>query len=142
MLKVIGVCGLMISSLFVIAGCAATHSAAPGEGMKSTTVTKILTQALPEKVGTEARVLLVEYPPGVTSPAHRHPGVIFAYVLEGAVECGLDDGPVVRYEKGQAWYEHPGQLHRVAKNASQTEPAKLLVFFLTEPGKPVLEREK
>jgi len=125
----------------LIGGCA-THSIPSVDRPMRTTVTTLMTQALPDKPGTEARVMTVEYPPGVTSPAHRHPGVIFAYVLEGAVECGLDDGPVVRYEKGQSWYERPGQLHRVAKNASQTEPAKLLVFFLTEPGKPVLEREK
>lgn len=126
-----GLAAVLVGALFVAGGCASAPI-----------VTTVLTQALPENVGREGRVLVVEYPPGVSSAAHRHPGAVFVYVMEGAVECGLDEGgPVVRYEKGQAWYERPGQLHRVARNASRNDPAKLVVFFLTEAGKPVLEKE-
>lgn len=142
MLRLIGLCGLSVLAVVLLGGCAAQNSAPSAAGSMHSIVKPILTQALPEKPGTEARMLTVEYPPGVVSPPHRHPGMVFVYVLEGAVECALDDGPVVRYEKGQAWYERPNQLHRVAKNGSQTEPAKLVVFFLTEPGKPVLEPQK
>ena len=135
-------CVLICGVALMLGGCAATPRASAGGETKRTVVSTLLTQALPEKVGREARMLTVEYPPGVESPSHRHPGAVFVYVIEGAVECALDDGPDVRYEKGQAWYEKPNQLHRVAKNASATEPAKLVVFFLTEPGKPVLEPQK
>ena len=34
------------------------------------------------------------------------------------------------YTKGQSWYESPKKPHVVSKNASKTEPAKLLVFLL------------
>jgi len=86
-------------------------------------------------------MLTVEYPPGVATPPHRHDGAIFAYVVEGAVVTALDDGDEKRYETGQGWYERPGQLHRVSRNASDTRPAKLVVVFLTEPGKPALHPE-
>ncbi len=142
MLRLIGHCGALVLAMGMLGGCAAANSGASAADSMHSIVKPILTQALPEKLGTEARMLTVEYPPGVVSPPHRHPGTVFVYVLEGAVECALDDGPVVRYEKGQAWYERPNQLHRVAKNASQTERAKLVVFFLTDPGKPVLEPQK
>jgi hypothetical protein len=33
-------------------------------------------------------------------------------------------------------------VHRVSRNASDTERAKLLVVFLTEKGKPALQMEK
>jgi len=85
-------------------------------------------------------MMTVEYAPGGSSLPHRHPGAIFAYVLDGEVLCALDDGPIVHYHAGQSWTEKSGQLHRVSANASKTAPARLLVFFVTEPGKPVTER--
>jgi quercetin dioxygenase-like cupin family protein len=109
---------------------------------RRTKVATVLTHEIPREAGTEGRVLTVEYPPGVSSPSHRHDGAIFAYVAEGAVITALDDGAEQRFEAGQAWFERPGQVHRVARNASDSRPAKLVVFFVTEPGRPVLRPEK
>src|SRR3954463_14624938 len=108
-----------------------TYSAVAEEKEAAHSVVKLLMkQAIPENSGHEVRMLTVAYAPGVSSAAHTHPGCIFAYVLEGAVICQLDDEKPVRYEAGQCWYEKPGQVHRVSKNASDKEPAKLLVFFI------------
>ena len=127
------------------AGCASPHPAsserpASRPGAK---VTGLLTEPLATTpAATEGRMLTVEYPPGASTPAHHHDGTIFAYVVEGAVVTALDDGPEKRFEAGQGWYERPGQVHRVSRNASDTKPAKLLVVFLTEKGKPALELER
>jgi quercetin dioxygenase-like cupin family protein len=102
-------------------------------------VATLFTDPIPARASQEVRMLTVEYPPGVQSPPHRHPGAVYAYVLEGEVLCALDDGPVKRYGAGEWWTERPGQLHRVSTNASTTRPAKLLVFFVTEHGQPVIE---
>ena len=105
-------------------------------------ITVLLTQPLSEPAGKEVRVMTVEYPPGVRSAPHRHPGSIFAYVLEGEVLCQVEGQPLRTYRAGEVWYEYPQQLHQVSGNASAKVPAKLLVFFLTESGKPVLVPEK
>ncbi|WP_437814439.1 cupin domain-containing protein [Sorangium sp. So ce1078] len=102
-------------------------------------VTTLLTEPLAGAPGLEARVLTVELAPGSSSPAHRHPGQVFAYVLQGTVLTGLDGQAPVRYTQGQTWSEAPGQVHSASQNESPTAPAKLLVFFVTEPGKPVVE---
>ena len=121
----------------------AEEKTAPVTGAAAHSIVNVLMkQELPENAGHEVRMLTVEYPPGVSTSAHTHPGAIFAYVLEGAVICQLDEGNPTRYEAGQSWYERPGQVHRISKNASATERAKLLVFFVTEPDKPVLETVK
>jgi quercetin dioxygenase-like cupin family protein len=134
---------LSIVSLFltVLTGCALDPRAAvnPSAGAKATV---LLTRPLPADVGREGRLLTVEYPPGGSTPAHHHDGAIFAYVADGAVITALDDGPEQRFEAGQGWYERPGQVHRVSRNASATQPAKLVVFFLTQPGSPPLRMEK
>jgi quercetin dioxygenase-like cupin family protein len=131
--------------LVLAAGCAASHPASSVGPSKrpGSKVTVLLTEPLARTpAATEGRMLTVEYPPGASTPAHHHDGTIFAYVVEGAVITALDDGPEKRFEAGQGWYERPGQVHRVSRNASDTERAKLLVVFLTEKGKPALQMEK
>src|SRR4051794_28974611 len=125
---------LAMTIVLALTGCANNPPTAEQADPKRTNVATVLTQGLPPNAGSEGRVLTVEYPPGVSSASHRHDGAIFAYVAEGAVVTALDDGGEQRFETGQAWFERPGQVHRVARNASDSRPAKLVVFFVTEPG--------
>ena len=37
---------------------------------------------------------------------------------------------------GEVFYESPTDLHIVSRNASETEPAKLLVFYVKAKGTP------
>jgi quercetin dioxygenase-like cupin family protein len=62
---------------------------------------------------------------------------VFAYVVEGAVVSQLEGEQPVTYTKGQSWYEPPKKPHLVSKNASQTQPAKLLVFLLSQEGEAI-----
>ena len=93
-------------------------------------VHQISRQPLPEKPGMDVVVITVTYPPGGVTPAHKHPGFTYAYVLKGAVTSALDKEPPRTYNEGQSWSERPMQVHRVSRNASQTQPAELLVFFV------------
>jgi quercetin dioxygenase-like cupin family protein len=79
----------------------------------------------------------VDYAPGESSKAHRHPGITFAYVLEGEIASKLDEQPEKTYKTGEMWMETPGQLHAVSRNASSVKPAKLLAILLAERGKPL-----
>ncbi|WP_449434874.1 cupin domain-containing protein [Pseudomonas putida] len=101
---------------------------------------KVLQEKLPSNApGKKAVMLTVSYAPGQASPAHQHPGAVMAYVLEGAVVSKLDDEQEQTYKAGQFWYEAPGTVHSVSRNASKSEPAKLLVWSLVDEGKPVTE---
>jgi quercetin dioxygenase-like cupin family protein len=80
-------------------------------------------------------VIEVSYAPGAKSPAHRHPGITIAYVLEGEIRSKVGDGPEQTYTVGQVFIETPNQLHAVSANASETKPAKLLAVMLSEKGK-------
>ncbi len=77
----------------------------------------------------------VKYAAGAKSNAHRHPGLTFAYVLEGEITSKVGDEPEKTYKTGEMWMETPGQLHAVSRNASATKPARLLAVLLTEKGK-------
>ena len=79
---------------------------------------------------------IVEYPPGVSSAAHRHNAFTFVYVLEGSVTMQVRGGAVVTLKPGETFYESPDDIHAVSKNASATQPAKILVFFVKDKGAP------
>ena len=87
--------------------------------------------------GLEGRYLTVAIPAGLRAPLHHHDGWQFVYVLEGSVVSAMDGEPATRYDVGEAWYEAKGRRHVVFANETD-RPAKVLVFFLTGPGTPVL----
>ena len=101
------------------------------------TVAVLMKQRLADVTGKEATVITVDYAPGAASEIHVHPGSVFAYVLEGAIVSQLEGDEPMTYTKGQSWYESPKKPHIVSKNASKTEPAKLLVFLLSQEGESI-----
>jgi quercetin dioxygenase-like cupin family protein len=83
----------------------------------------------------EVTVSHVDYAPGRVGAAHRHPGFVLAYVLEGAVIARISgQGDEKTYTAGQMFYEQPGATHEVSKNASQTQPARLLAMIFAKKG--------
>lgn len=99
---------------------------------------KVLQQQQPSNApGKSAVMLTVSYAPEQASPAHQHPGAVMAYVLEGAVVSKLNDEQEKTYTAGEYWYEAPGTLHSVSRNASKTQAARLLVWSLVDEGSPV-----
>ena len=44
----------------------------------------------------------------------------------------MNDGPKRVYHAGESFFEEPGSLHRVSRNASKTEAAKLLAVFVVD----------
>ncbi|MGA0610847.1 cupin domain-containing protein [Caldimonas sp. KR1-144] len=76
----------------------------------------------------------VEYPPGAASRPHVHAksAFIYAYVVSGAIESQVNDGPKRVYRAGESFFEEPGATHAVSRNASKTRPAKLLAVFVVD----------
>jgi len=114
------------------------HAAPAAPNAPEPIVTPVMTQALPDYPGKEALILTVEYPPGGADPVHRHDAHGFVYVLEGHIVMGVAGGPEVRLGPGEAFHEGPRDIHTVGRNASQTEPAKFVVFLLKDAGKPAV----
>jgi len=85
--------------------------------------------------GWEVTVSHVDYAPGRVGTAHQHPGFVLAYVLQGAVVTKISgQGEERTYKVGEMFYEQPGATHEVSRNASQTEPARLLAMIFAKKG--------
>jgi quercetin dioxygenase-like cupin family protein len=134
---------LGIAALLGAAGIGTVVAQQHESPMAATKVTELMKQAIAQFPGHEVLMITLDLPPGGGSPAHRHPGHhAFGYVLEGSYKIRLDDGAERILRKGETFYEAPGQLHAVSRNASDTEPAKVLVVVLAESGKPLTVPER
>jgi quercetin dioxygenase-like cupin family protein len=100
-------------------------------------VTQLLSKDL-SCPGKEGLMITVEYPPGSKDPIHRHNAYGFIYVLEGSIVMQVRGGKEVTLIPGQTFYEGPDDVHVVGRNASQTKPAKFVVFFVKDKGAPLL----
>jgi len=78
----------------------------------------------------------ITYPPGFSSAPHRHDANTFVYVLQGTMQRQVGGGEVLTLKAGQTFYESPTDVHATSRNASATEPAKILVFMLKDKGRP------
>jgi quercetin dioxygenase-like cupin family protein len=62
------------------------------------------------------------------------PGGAYVYVINGSVMFGLGGREPVVLEAGDAFYEPPGALHSVSRNASEEVPASFIAFFVLGAG--------
>ena len=102
------------------------------------TVTSLMSKDLKETPGKEVLMITVEYAPGGTDLIHRHNAQAFVYVIEGSIVMQVKGGKEVTLTPGQTFYEAPDDVHLVGRNASNTKPAKFLVFLIKDKGAPVL----
>jgi quercetin dioxygenase-like cupin family protein len=112
------------------------------EAPKEAKVTPLFSKDLADFPGKEGLMITVEYPPGSTDPIHRHNAHGFIYVLEGSIVMQVRGGKEVTLTPGQTFYEGPDDVHVVGRNASQTKPAKFVVFFVKDKGAPIVVPEK
>jgi quercetin dioxygenase-like cupin family protein len=72
--------------------------------------------------------------PGGRTPLHEHPVPTYVYVLEGEVELQSHGGQPHHYKAGEAYIEALNHQHQLFNKGNV--PAKVLVVFVGEEGKP------
>src|SRR4051795_5361513 len=89
----------------------------------------------PSRDGLSVQAIRVDYEPGgFTRATHRHPAGAYVYVIDGSVLFGLDGREPVVLKAGESFYEPPGALHSVSRNASDDLTASLIAFFVLGEG--------
>ncbi len=129
---------LIASTAAAVVGCASATerpttpaTAAAASEHPSETLTSLIHQALPNIQGKTLSSATMTVPAGARAVPHRHGNAfVYAYVLEGAVRSQLEGEPMRTYHQGENWIEQPGAHHVATENASNTEPAELLVVFV------------
>lgn len=106
----------------------------PGQAHERETAKPVFAHAIPNVPGKNLVAVVVTYPPGAKSPAHRHApsAFIYAHVLTGAIRSRVGDEAAKVYRAGEGFYEEPGAHHRVSENASDSEAASMLAVFVVD----------
>ena len=125
-------------TFLLAAGAALSQHAAAHGGPKDAKVTPLLTQEMKDIPGKEVLMITVDYPPGAADPVHRHDAHSYVYVLEGSIVMGVKGGQPVTLGVGQTFHEGPDDVHTIGRNASDSKPAKFVVFLLKDVGQPAL----
>lgn len=120
--------------VFLLAFCGAVAASA-----QTSQVIPLFQADVGDVSGQEIVVLEVTYPPGAESASHRHNAHTVVYVLEGSVVMQVAGGEKKTLSAGETFYETPDDIHAVSMNASDTEPAKILVWFLKGKGAAITE---
>jgi len=87
--------------------------------------------------GWEVLQARVDFAPGASFPAHRHPGEEIIYVLAGTLEYELEGQPPVTLTAGDVLFVPAGVFHS-AKNPGTTQGSELAAYVI-EKGKPLTE---
>jgi quercetin dioxygenase-like cupin family protein len=121
--------GAMCAALAALSVALPASAHGPAE-----TVHPNFAQTIPNLPGKSLVAVIVDYPPGAASPSHMHAksAFIYAYVVSGAIESQVNDEPKRVLRAGESFSESPGARHSISRNASQTEPAKLLAVFVVD----------
>ena len=106
--------------------------------MAQETITPLITKDLAGFPSEQVLMYTVDFPPGFSSPIHRHNAQVSVYVLEGSVVMQVRGQKEVTLGPGQSFYEDPADIHVVSRNASSTESAKFLVFLINKKGAPLV----
>ncbi|MGH9240934.1 MAG: cupin domain-containing protein [Vicinamibacterales bacterium] len=88
----------------------------------------LMQEPLGETTEPKMALFTLSLAPGRAVPSHQYAGVVFAYVLEGAIENLAEPGQPRIHRAGDFFHERPGQVHRTFRNLSETTPAKILVL--------------
>ena len=102
------------------------------------TITPLITKDLAVLPGEQVLMYTVDFPPGFSSPVHRHNAQVSVYVLEGSVVMQVRGQKELTLGPGQSFYEDPSDVHIVSRNASSTKPAKFVVFLINKKGAPLV----
>lgn len=127
-------CKILLFLLFVLGITnGPTGSSANSQVAKET---PLMTKELPDVPGKEGLIERVVLSPGEIVPPHRHNADVFVYVLEGSMITQVKGGKAQTVHAGEVFYESPTDVHVESRNASTTQPATLLVFFVKKTGAP------
>ena len=99
----------------------------------------VLAHALPKLDGADLKATAVEvyYGPGESSRPHSHGCAVLGYVVQGSIRTQVKGEAERIVPAGEGFFEAPHGVHLVSANASQTEPADFIAFFVCDRDQPL-----
>jgi hypothetical protein len=122
----------LVSLLAAAAATALNDTTCAQQASVAPTRRDVIRQEIPGEPQRDLSLVEVTYPPGTGSPRIFTPTASWHSSFLGPSKVG--DGPEQIFHAGDAWWEPPGAIRRVSRNASSTEPATLLAIYVAPRG--------
>jgi quercetin dioxygenase-like cupin family protein len=103
--------------------------------------TELIQEPLPGVAGKKVIIKHFALPPGFVGGKHFHPGPVYVYVLEGALNIETEGEGTRTIPAGGLYKEPLGRAMR-AKNLSTNDWTKIVVFQVGDEGKPMMIKAK
>jgi quercetin dioxygenase-like cupin family protein len=129
----------LIAAFLLVLGFVASQAQSPVPNGRKDRARVLLSTPIPALDGAHVKTTLVEvnYGPGEASPAHTHPCAVVVYVVEGSLRMRVEGQSEKLYSVGESFYEASNGVHAVSANASTTQPAKLIAYFVCDHDAPL-----
>jgi quercetin dioxygenase-like cupin family protein len=93
---------------------------------------------MPKGEKQEVRVLTATFRPGDKTVYHTHRFPVTVYVLEGTFTLALNGRAPIAVKAGEALVEPP-HVPMTGYNRSTSEPARVVIFYVSDPETPFLD---
>jgi quercetin dioxygenase-like cupin family protein len=132
----------MKQMLIVVATLSAMSAAAVAEEFPPLQRVPVLEEAIPS-VNPAIKLVRgahIKFAPRQTTGLHRHPISVAGVVTAGSFIFKREGEPEKIIKTGDAFFEPAGVISERFDNASSTEPAELVAFYLTDAkDRPLIE---
>ena len=95
-------------------------------------------EGMPKGDKQEISVLTATLKPGDQTVFHPHRFPVSIYILEGAFTLEMEGRQPVTVKAGEGMVEPPN-VKMTGFNKSTTEPMKVVIFYVADPGTPFLD---
>jgi quercetin dioxygenase-like cupin family protein len=97
-----------------------------------------IVEGMPRGDKQQVRVLTANFKPGDKTVFHTHRAPVAVYILEGAFTLEMEGREPVTIKAGEAMMEPPN-VRMTGYNRSATDPMKVVIFYVSDPGVPFLD---
>lgn len=128
----------LAGAALLLAAAAEAH----GEGLaRPELLLREAVRGMPRGDAQEVRVLRATFQPGDRTVFHTHRSPVTVYVLEGEFTLDLEGQAQVTVAAGQAYVEPP-HVRMTGYNRSATQPLRVMIFYVSDPGTPFLDEAR
>ena len=128
---------IAVVSLLAALGPAMAQSSKQ-EPTKPVAVMQQVVTGMPKGEQQEIRIFTATFAPGQATVHHTHRFPVTVYILEGTFTLEMEGKPPVAVKAGESIVEPPN-IPVTGYNRSNTEPIKLVIFYVSDPDTPFLD---
>lgn len=118
-----------------------TASARDTGAAKLTPLHREVVRTMSRAEDQEVRVLSATLDPGDRTPHHSHRFPVTVYMLEGTFTLELDDREPVHVRAGEVFVE-PAHVTMTGRNLDPKVPARMVLFYVSDPDTPFADPVK